>query len=584
MLTTNELRDKYLEFFKSKDHQVIPSAPLVPENDPTVLFTTAGMHPLIPYLLGSPHPAGKMLVDYQRCLRTVDIAEVGDSWHLTFFEMLGNWSLGSYWKEESIRYSWEFLVDKKWLGLSLSKLAVTCFAGDEETPRDLESAEFWRQRGLPKDRIYFFGRADNWWGPAGETGPCGPDTEIFYDTEKSTGPHSKVGCGPLCKCGRWVEVWNNVFMEYEKHADGSYGKLAQRNVDTGMGLERTVAILNGKNSVYETELFAPLLEEISIRVPELDERGSRIVADHVRAVCFMAMDGVTPSNKERGYIMRRLLRRLMSLSAKLRQGSVLQALIDDVIKEYEIVYPNLRANETTIYEVILAEKDRFLETYNRGEKRFLELSEKGSLSGREAFDLYASFGFPLDATKELALKAGVVVDFSEFDKEFKKHQDISRMGADHKFKGGLADHSAATTKLHTATHLLQGALRAVLGEHILQKGSNITAERLRFDFNHPDKITPDQLTAVSDMVNEKIKEDLPIEKETLEWTVGRQRGAIGVFNGKSGDMVTIYTIPGFSIEFCGGPHVTHTGELGHFKIIKEEAVSAGVRRIKAVLE
>lgn len=584
MLTTNDLRQKYLEFFQSKKHTIMPSVSLVPENDPTVLFTTAGMQPLIPYLLGEKHPQGKRLVDFQRCLRTVDIDEVGDAWHLTFFEMLGNWSLGDYWKEESIKYSWEFLTDKKWLGLDPKKLAVTCFSGDKDAPKDTVSAEVWRQRGVPKDRIFFLGKQDNWWGPAGQTGPCGPDTEIFYDTGKSHSEHTVTGCGPACKCGRWVEIWNNVFMEYEKNSDGKYTKLHQRNVDTGMGMERTVAVLNGDTSVFEIDLLRPLMDEVTARVPELDLRGKRITVDHVRAATFLIMDGVEPSNKDRGYVLRRLLRKVMSQSPILRQGETLKALADQVIRSYEVAYQNLRRREVHIHEVILSEKDKFSETYNRGEKRFFELAEKGYVTGKEVFDLYSSFGFPIDATKELAIKANAKLDLEGFEEQFRAHQEISRLGAEQKFKGGLADHTVETTKLHTATHLLQAALRSVLGQHITQKGSNITSERLRFDFSHPDKLTEDQIRAVEDLVNKKIKDDLFVEKEVVEWTEGQKRGAIGVLEGKPGDMVNIYHIDGFSMEFCGGPHVSRTGELGMFKITKEESVASGVRRIKATLQ
>jgi alanyl-tRNA synthetase len=583
MITTNELREKYLNFFKEKNHVEVPSASLIPENDPTVLFTTAGMQQFVPYFLGQPHPQGSRLVDYQRCLRTVDIDEVGDNRHLTFFEMLGNWSLGDYWKKESISWSWEFLTDHKWLGLDPDKLAVTVFAGNDAVGKDTESYEVWKNLGLPAERIYFL--RGNWWPPDKKAiGPGGPDSEIFYDTGKSQTEHTIPGCGPDCDCGRWIEIWNNVFIEFEGHPDGTYSILNQRSVDTGMGLERTSAILSGFDNIFKIDILAPLLAEVEQRVPELDLRQQRITTDHIRAVTFMAMDGVIPSNKDRGYIMRRLLRRVMALSPTLRQGQTLQALVDEVIKNNEISYPALRLHEATIYEVILAEKDRFATTYNRGEKRFEEFAERGPLSGRDAFDLYASFGFPIDATRELAKKVGVEVDLASFEDEFKKHQEISRAGAEAKFKGGLADQSEATIKLHTATHMLQAALRSTLGPHVTQKGSNITPERLRFDFSHPNQLTVDQITATQDLVNQKIKEDLPVKKETVEFHEGEKLGAIGVLKANPNDQVTIYTIPGFSVEFCGGPHVNHTGELEPFKIIKEEAVSSGIRRIKAVLE
>lgn len=584
MITTQELRAKYIKFFEGKGHALIPSASLVPENDPTALFTSAGMHPLVPYLLGEAHPKGKRLVNYQRCFRTTDIDEVGDPWHLTFFEMLGNWSLGDYWKSESIKYSWEFLTSKAWLGLDTNKLAVSVFAGDGDAPRDLESAEAWRQRGVSKEKIYFLPKENNWWGPVGPTGPCGPDTEIFYDTGQSWAEHTVSGCGPACSCGRWVEIWNNVFMEYEKHPDGSYTKLHQQNVDTGMGLERTCAVLNGFQSNFDVDTIKPLISEVRVRVPELDERGQRITSDHIRAATMIIMDGVEPSNKDRGYLLRRLLRRVMSQDPRLREEGILADLVGEVVAIFKDIYPKVKGDHDRIVAVINAEREKFNQTFVRSERHFRVLAEKGSVTGKEAFDLYSSFGFPIDATKELARTVGATVDLEEFEKEFKKHQVVSRAGAEQKFKGGLADQSEATTKLHTATHMLQAALRAVLGEHVLQKGSNITPERLRFDFSHPEKVTPDQLQAVQDLVNAKIKEDLPVEKEIVDYAEGLKRGAIGVLEGKPGQEVSIYSIPGFSMEFCGGPHVTQTGSLGHFKILKEEAVSSGVRRIKAVVE
>jgi len=584
MISTLELREKYLNFFEGKGHAVIPSAPLVPEGDPTALFISAGMHPLVPYLLGEAHPKGKRLVNYQRCFRTTDIDEVGDPWHLTFFEMLGNWSLGDYWKQDSIKYSWEFLVDKKWLGLNPNKLAVSVFAGDDDAPRDLESSEAWRSRGVPKEKIYYLPKDNNWWGPVGPTGPCGPDTEIFYDTGVSFSEHSVPGCGPACSCGRWVEIWNNVFMEYEKHPDGTFTKLHQQNVDTGMGLERTTAVLNGFESNFEIDTIKPLVAEIKVKVPELDERGTRIAADHIRAATMIIMDGVEPSNKDRGYLLRRLLRKVMSQHPQLREAEVLSDVVGEVGSIFKNIYPKAESDQARIKAVVNAELEKFNLTFIRGERHFRALAEKGTITGKESFDLYSSFGFPIDATKELARTSGATVDLEEFEQEFKKHQEVSRAGSDQKFKGGLADQSEATTKLHTATHMLQAALRITLGEHVLQKGSNITPERLRFDFSHPDKLTPDQLQAVEDLVNEKIKEDLPVEKEVVDYAEGVKRGAIGVLEGKPGDQVSIYSIPEFSLEFCGGPHVTHTGALGHFKVIREEAVSAGVRRIKAVVD
>lgn len=584
MITTQELRNKYIKFFEGKGHKLIPSASLIPDNDPTALFISAGMQPLTPYLLGEPHPQGKRLVNFQRVLRTGDIDEVGDPWHLTFFEMLGNWSLGDYWKEDSIKYSWEFLTSKAWLGLNPNQIAVSVFAGDEDAPKDMVSFEAWKQRGLPESRIYFLPKANNWWGPVGAVGPCGPDTEIFYDTGKSWGEHTVSGCGPACLCGRWVEIWNNVFMEYEKHPDGSFTKLARQNVDTGMGLERTTAVLNGLPSNFDIDTLRPILNAVKTLVPDLDVRGQRLTSDHLRAAAFMIMDGVEPGNKDQGYVLRRLLRKVMSQHALLRESEAVTELIEEVLTVFQGVYPKLSQGRTRIIDVIKAERLKFNATFNRGLDHFQALVKDGRVSGTEAFNLYQSFGFPIDATVELARLANVSVDREGFGEEFKKHQQLSRAGAAKKFAGGLADHSEVTTKLHTATHMLQAALRSVLGGHVLQKGSNITSERLRFDFSHPSKMTPGEIQAAEDLVNAKIKEDLPVVREVVSYEEGVGRGAIGVLEGKAGDRVSIYSIPGFSLEFCGGPHVTRTGELGKFKILKEEAVSSGVRRIKAVVE
>ena len=586
-MTAYELRRKYIEFFKGYGHKEIPSAPVVPENDPTVLFTTAGMHPLVPYLLGEPHPQGTRLTDYQKCIRTGDIEDVGDNSHLTFFEMLGNWSLGDYFKKESINMSYELL--SKVLGFDMNKISVTCFEGEEGIPKDEEAASYWLEAGIPKERIYFLGRKHNWWGPAGETGPCGPDTEIFYDTGKEK---CSPNCDPSCSCGKYLEIWNNVFMQYNKTKEGTYEPLKQKNVDTGMGLERVIGLLEGKKSVYETELFAPILNEIKTNSKAFNDVSARIIADHLRTSIFMIVDGVRPSNVDQGYILRRLLRRVIRHMRKMeldtsRIGELARFFIEETLHE---MYPETKQNLDTVVEVIVAEKDKFIKTLENGEKEFTKNSakakEKGEtkLPGEVVFRLYDTFGFPPEMTSELAKEDGLEIDLEGFEKLFKEHQEKSRAGAEQKFKGGLADHSEQTTAYHTATHLLHKALQIVLGPHATQKGSNLTAERLRFDFANPEKLTKEQLQQVEDIVNEQIKRDLKVTCEEMTLEEAKASGATGLFENKYGDKVKVYTIGDFSKEICGGPHVEHTGDMGHFKIKKEEAVSSGVRRIKAVLE
>ena len=580
-----EIRNKYLNFFKKHGHAVIPSAPLIPENDPSVLFTTAGMQPLVPYLLGEKHPAGKRLTDYQKCVRTNDIEEVGDNRHLTYFEMLGNWSLGDYFKEEAVSMSFEFLT--KELGIPAEKISVTCFAGDEDAPRDEVTAECWRKAGIPDERIYFYGKDDNWW-IAGEDGPCGPDTEMFYDTGKE--PCSE-NCQPSCDCGKYVEIWNNVFMEYYKSKDGKYSKLKQQNVDTGMGLERITFLLQGKTTPFDTELFAPVMEELESLQKVDDIKSRRIIAEHLRSSMMIISDGGRPSNIDRGYILRRLIRRmtrhLNKLQISLDELGELIELDIDILKE---MYPELDKNRDTIKQVILEEKDKFVKTLSHGEKEFekaiqrLKQENKDTIDGQTIFKLYETYGFPPEITSDLAEEQGFKIDMTEFDKLFKEHQDKSRMGSAQKFKGGLADQNEQTIKYHTATHLLHKALQIVLGDHAKQKGSNITTERLRFDFSHPEKMTKEQLQQVEDIVNEKIKEDLPVTCEEMTVEEAKKAGATGLFENKYGEKVKVYTIGDFSKEICGGPHVKHTGELGKFKILKEESSSAGVRRIKAILE
>lgn len=580
-----EIRNKYLNFFKKHGHAVIPSAPLIPENDPSVLFTTAGMQPLVPYLLGEKHPAGKRLTDYQKCVRTNDIEEVGDNRHLTYFEMLGNWSLGDYFKEEAVSMSFEFLT--KELGIPADKISVTCFAGDEDAPRDEVTAECWRKAGIPDERIYFYGKDDNWW-IAGEDGPCGPDTEMFYDTGKE--PCSE-NCQPSCDCGKYVEIWNNVFMEYYKSKDGKYSKLKQQNVDTGMGLERITFLLQGKTTPFDTELFAPVMEKLENLQKVDDIKSRRIIAEHLRSSMMIISDGGRPSNIDRGYILRRLIRRmtrhLNKLQISLDKLGELIELDIDILKE---MYPELDKNRDTIKQVILEEKDKFVKTLSHGEKEFekaiqrLKQENKDTIDGQTIFKLYETYGFPPEITSDLAEEQGFKIDMTEFDKLFKEHQDKSRMGSEQKFKGGLADQNEQTIKYHTATHLLHKALQIVLGDHAKQKGSNITTERLRFDFSHPEKMTKEQLQQVEDIVNEKIKEDLPVTCEEMTVEEAKKAGATGLFENKYGEKVKVYTIGDFSKEICGGPHVKHTGELGKFKILKEESSSAGVRRIKAILE
>ena len=580
-----EIRNKYLSYFKNHGHKVIPSAPLIPENDPSVLFTTAGMQPLVPYLLGEKHPEGTRLTDYQKCLRTNDIDEVGDNRHLTYFEMLGNWSLGDYFKEESVAMSFEFLT--KELGIPVERLSVTCFAGDEDAPRDEITAECWKKAGIPEDRIYYYGKDDNWW-IAGEEGPCGPDTEMFYDTGK---PACSPDCQPSCDCGKYVEIWNNVFMEYYKTKDGKYEKLKQHNVDTGLGLERMTMLLQGKETPFDTELFAPIMEKLK-ELEKVDDIASRrIVAEHLRASMMVIADGGRPSNIDRGYVLRKLIRRMSRHLNKLQVDlSELEGLIDldiDILKE---MYPELEKNRSTIKQVIIEEKDKFMKTLAHGEKEFEKAINKAKnenknvIDGQTIFKLYETYGFPPEITADLAREQGFEIDNSEFEKLFKEHQEKSRMGSEQKFKGGLAEQNEKTIAYHTATHLLHKALQIVLGEHATQKGSNITTERLRFDFSHPEKMTKEQLQQVEDIVNEQIKRDLPVTCEEMTLEEAKKSGAMGLFENKYGDKVKVYTIGDFSKEICGGPHVSHTGELGHFKIKKEESSSAGVRRIKAVLE
>ena len=590
-MKAKELRAKFIEFFKENGHAEIKSAPLIPDNDPTVLFTTAGMHPLVPYLLGEKHPLGTRLTDYQKCIRTGDIDEVGDPVHLTFFEMLGNWSLGDYFKVESIGFSFDFLTSERWLNIPLERLAFTVFAGDEDAPFDDEAFQEWRKHGVSEKRIAKLPKKDNWWGPAGETGPCGPDTEIFYWTGPQPTPEE---FDPSDK--RWVEIWNNVFMQYFKNAEGKFEPLKQKNVDTGMGVERVTAILQGKSSCYDTEIFAPLFAKLDelrgIETPAERGRSERIIVEHMRAATFIMADGVTPGKVDQAYVLRRIIRRAIREAMKLGLNDRFTvALAQVVIDNYKDVYSELAANEKVILEEFELEERQFASALDKGTKEFEKLIsrvpahiERKVISGKNAFNLYETYGFPIELTVEMAAEKGFTVDMKGYEEAYKKHQDLSRQGAEAKFKGGLADHSEETARLHTATHMLHKALRMVLGDHVAQKGSNITAERLRFDFSHPDKMTPEQIAEVQKIVNEQIQRKLPVICEEMSVEDARNSGAIGLFGDKYGERVKVYSIGDFSKEICGGPHAQNSADLGEFIIQKEESSSRGVRRIKAVIK
>ncbi|HEU0050805.1 MAG TPA: alanine--tRNA ligase [Patescibacteria group bacterium] len=621
MITVATVRQRFLDFFREKGHTIIPSASLIPENDPTVLFTTAGMHPLVPYLLGEAHPAGTRLANCQKCLRTDDIEEVGDNRHLTFFEMLGNWSLGDYFKPEAIQWSFEFLTEAEWLNLDPMRLFVTVFEGDSDAPKDTDSISIWQslfltRKGIEADlgkpgkdapssgkkgpRIYAYPKKKNWWGPAGMTGPCGPDTEIFYDTGREHDPAFGPVCHPNCDCGRFVEIWNNVFMQYQKVKTSvgteevfAFEPLTQKNVDTGMGLERMAAVMQNVATVFDTEIFQHVFANIEERSgkkygkKEEIDRSFRILADHLRAATFVIGDprGVVPSNVGQGYIVRRLIRRAIREGRRLGiNESFTHEIAEIFVEEFGDFYQELRANRERIVNELKKEEEKFGKTIEKGMR---ELEKMGTPTGEQAFVLFSTYGFPLELTEEILKERGVSIDRAAFESEFKKHQELSRTASAGLFKGGLADHSEQTTRLHTATHLLHRALREVLGVHVAQKGSNITAERLRFDFSHPQKMTPEEIARVESIVNEVIKKDLPVHFEEMTVDEAKKRGAIGLFEQKYGEKVKVYFMgepdSEFSIEICGGPHVSHTGELGSFKIQKEEAVSAGVRRIKATV-
>ena len=581
-MTARELREKFINFFVEKGHKEIPSASLIPENDPTTLFISAGMHPLVPYLLGEPHPLGKRLCSVQKCLRTGDIESVGDTYHHTFFEMMGNWSLGDYWKEEIIQASFEFLT--KILNIPAEKIFITCFVGDSDAPKDEETALLWQKVGIPRQRIYFLGKEDNWWGLAGGTGPCGPDSEMFYDTGKQ-----KCGsdCRPGCSCGKYIEIWNDVFMMYNKTAEGNFVPLKQRNIDTGMGVERTLAVLDGHFDDYRTELFWPIIEQLELRLKvkynsnnEIT-RSLRIIADHLKASVFLISDGVRPSNKLQGYILRRLLRRSASKAFSINKdfdSKDFKSLVQIIIS----IYPNYfkETNSEEIAMEVSLEIRKFRSTIERG---FKEIEKYTTITGKIAFDLYQTYGFPLEVTRELAEEKGQIINEDEFRSEFRKHQELSRTASSGMFKGGLQDHSEIATKYHTATHLLHQAVRQVLREEVHQVGSNITAERLRFDFTCSDKLTDEQLEKVETLVNEKITENLPVTMEVMSLEEAKKKGALAFFEQKYGEQVKVYKIDDFSMEVCGGPHTNSTGEVGKVKITKEESCGAGKRRIYATL-
>lgn len=589
-LTSKELRDFYLKFFESHNHAIIPSSSIVPENDPTVLFTTAGMHPLVPYLLGEHHPAGKRLCDYQKCIRTSDIDEVGDASHLTFFEMLGNWSLGDYFKSEAIAMSYEFLTSKDYLNIPKDKLYFTCFAGDEDAPRDEESYNIWRSLGVADDHLFYLPKENNFWILGSGIGPCGPDTEMFYDTGKEKcGPN----CSPACDCGKYLEIWNDVFMEYYRDEEGNLTKLAQQNVDTGMGLERTITVLNGLESVYDSDVFANLkakLEELSGKNYEDNKKSFRIIMDHVRTSTFILGDdhAITPSNVGAGYVLRRLIRRAIRHLRKLGlMEDALVKLADVVINDYKDIYNELERNKEFIHHELENEGIKFGKTIKDGEKLFYKVIKHldgDTISGADAFKLFDTFGFPLEMTEELAHENNLIVDVAGFNEAFKEHQEKSRTIDAGSFKGGLADSSYESTKYHTLAHLMLAALQQMYGPDIIQKGCNITNERIRFDFNLDHKMTDEEKCELTRIVNEKIKEGIPVTMEEIPYEEAKEKGAHGTFEDKYGSIVKVYSIGDFSKEICGGPHVSNTNELGTFKIIKEESSSAGVRRIKAVLE
>ena len=589
-MRAQELREIYLKFFKERGHSVIASASLFPEDDPTVLFTSAGMHPLVPYLLGQPHPEGKRVTNVQKCLRTTDIDEVGDTVHLTFFEMLGNWSFGDYWKKEAITWSYEFLTSKTWLGFDPDKLSVTVFAGDKDSPRDNDAADAWRSVGIPDERIYFLGKEDNWW-IAGNAGPCGPCTEMFIEVDEI--PKCGPDCRPGCNCGHFVEVWNDVFMSYRKLEDGSYEPLKMNSIDTGMGVERTLAMVQGVPTVFDTEFFIPLIEHVKElsgkeEYTEEDNRRIRIIVDHVRsAVMIMADDRkIGPSNVEQGYIVRRLLRKAIHSADEIGIGrGFMNGLADIVIDMFKDLYSEVKRNREFIMKSLTAEEAKFRKTLSKALRKFDKIyQDTGTITGGDAFLLFTSFGLPLEMTRDLAKEKGIKIDMDEFTRQFEEHREISRTATQGRFKGGLAEHSEQIVKLHTATHLLQAALRKVLGNEVSQNGSNITEERLRFDFTFSRKLTPEEIEKVEKLVNDVIKQDLKVNRQFLPYDEAIKMGALAFFKENYGETVSVYSVGDFSMELCGGPHVERTGFLGKFKIRQQKKIGAGIVRIRATLE
>ncbi|PIP87253.1 alanine--tRNA ligase [Candidatus Campbellbacteria bacterium CG22_combo_CG10-13_8_21_14_all_36_13] len=586
-MKSEEIRQKFLKYFEANGHTIIPSASLVPQDNSSSLFTIAGMQPLTQYFLGSKHPAGVRLVNSQKCVRTNDIDEVGDKTHLTFFEMFGIWSLGDYFKEQSIKQSFDFITSKDHLGLDPSRLYATVFAGDPElAPRDNESFEIWKSVGMPEGRIYFLGAKDNWWS-AGDNGPCGPDTEIFYDiTEEGIGDLSHEEFVKATDNQKIVEIWNNVFMEYLKKDGKVVGKLEKQNVDTGAGFERLTTVLQKADSIFDTDLFSGLMAEASKFTS--NTRSQRIISDHFRSAVFMISDGIVPSNTDRGYILRRLLRRAVTKTDKKKiEVAEIDSMVEVVVNKYEYAYPNLKTEEENIKKVIKEELEKFELTIEKGFKEFEKMKSKG-VDGKEAFVLFSTYGFPLELTLELAKDEGIEVDVNAFYEEEKKHQEASRTASAGMFKGGLQDHSEMSVKYHTATHLLLAALREILGAHVEQRGSNINDERLRLDFSHGEKMTDEEKQRVEDWVNGAVMKDLGVSWSEVSVKEAKENGAVGIFEDKYGDTVKVYSVGEgdnvVSMEICGGPHVERTGDMGKFKILKEEAVSQGVRRIKAVLE
>ena len=594
-MTGDELRQSFLNFFAERGHAIIPSAPLVPENDPTALFISAGMHPLVPYLLGESHPEGRRLANVQKCLRTDDIEEVGDISHNTFFEMLGFWSLGDYWKRDSLRWTLEWFT--RVLGLEQERISVTVFAGDSDAPRDDEAVHVWLELGIPQERIYYLPKKDNWWGPAGKTGPCGPDSELFYDTGR---PEHGPGCQPGCNCGKYIEIGNNVFMQYNKTAEGRFEPLKQRNIDVGLGLERTLYIVHGTEDIYTTDLFASIVQSINelrkrqggktALSSEQEQRLIRIVADHVRAATFIIADGVLPGNVEQGYICRRLVRRAVRCGHELGMPGIFTAEVAQaVIARFGPIYPELEQRQATILNELTREEERFGRTLARGLGEFQKLEEglrqrgESVLAGKAVFRLFDTFGFPPTLTAELAQERGLSADLDGFNTLFKQHQERSRQANQRRFAGGLADHSERTTQLHTATHLLHQALRDVLGTHVHQMGSNITPERLRFDFSHPNKLTTEEIRRIEEIVNQQIQRDLQTTMEVMPLQQALDLGALAFFGERYGDLVKVYKIGDYSMEVCGGPHVQHTGEMGRFRITKTENIGQGIQRIRADL-